>query len=191
MGVLCALALLLTVSFDALADEDSGRLRPTSRGGRVEAPVDGPPVVVSPVAVSPVAPIPTLAPPPPAPSLSQRVVELAQQYVGTPYLFGGASPATGFDCSGFVQWVLGQFGVPVGRSAAGQYSAGESVPPDQLEAGDLIFFANTYMPGISHVGVYLGDGQFVDAGTERTGVRRARLTDPYWASRYVGARRIR
>jgi cell wall-associated NlpC family hydrolase len=60
-----------------------------------------------------------------------------------------------------------------------------------MQPGDLVFFSNTYMPGLSHVGIYVGDGQFVDAGTERSGVRRASLGDPYWAARFSGARRIR
>jgi peptidoglycan endopeptidase LytE len=186
-GAFCALALLLLASSTALADEDTARFRPASRSGRTEsAPV------ASVVAPPPVAtPEPTPAPPP-APSLSQRIAGLAQQYVGSPYVFGGSSPLTGFDCSGLIQWVLGQVGVATpGRTAAGQYGVGEAVPRDQLAPGDIVFFANTYMPGISHVGVYVGDGQFVDAGTERTGVRRASLAEPYWASRYVGARRVR
>jgi len=119
------------------------------------------------------------------------MVGLAQQYVGSPYVFGGASPVTGFDCSGLVQWVLGQIGVSVDHSAAGQYGAGDPVAADQLAPGDLVFFANTYMPGISHVGVYVGNGQFVDAGTERTGVHKSSMGDPYWASRFVGARRVK
>lgn len=189
-GAFCALALLLLATSIAHAEEPTGRLRPTSRGGRAE-PRPAVTVVASPTP-APATPAPTVTPTPsPTPSLSQQITALAQQYIGSPYVFGGASPVTGFDCSGLVQWVLGQIGVSVGRTAAGQYAAGEPVPPDQLAPGDLVFFANTYMPGISHVGVYVGDGQFVDAATERTGVRRASLSEPYWAARFVGARRIK
>jgi cell wall-associated NlpC family hydrolase len=135
----------------------------------------------------PVAPPPR----PPEPSVADRIVGLAFGAVGSPYAFGGSSPVTGFDCSGLVHWVLEQLGVEVGRTAAAQYGFGQAVAPPDMQPGDLVFFANTYQPGLSHVGIYVGDGQFVDAGTERTGVRRASLGDPYWAARFVGARRIR
>lgn len=180
----------MCLSTTALADEDELRFHPVTRGGRDAAPV----ATVAPATKPSVTPTaaPSATPiPSPTPSLAQQVAGMAQQYVGSPYTFGGSSPVTGFDCSGLVQWVLGQLGVRVGHSAAGQYGTGDPVSAEQLAPGDLVFFANTYMPGISHVGVYVGDGQFVDAGTERTGVRRASMTDPYWASRFVGARRVK
>jgi cell wall-associated NlpC family hydrolase len=188
-GAVCALALFLLVSPVAFADENDARFRPVTRGGRSEpAPAAS---VVAPAGTPSPSPTPAVTPAP-TPSLSERIAGVAQQYVGSPYAFGGASPLTGFDCSGLVQWVLGQVGVGINsRSAAGQYAVGEPVAREQLTPGDLVFFANTYMPGISHVGVYVGDGQFVDAGTERTGVRRASLADSYWSARYVGARRIK
>ena len=172
----------------ALADDDYGRLKPASRGSRQESELRAPP----PLATAVAEPAPA-APPPadPTPSIGDRIVGLAFGAVGSPYVFGGSSPVTGFDCSGLVHWVLEQLGVDVGRTAAAQYGYGEPVAPPDLQPGDLVFFANTYMPGLSHVGIYVGDGQFVDAGTERTGVRRASLGDPYWAARFVGARRIR
>ncbi|HEY3108138.1 MAG TPA: C40 family peptidase [Chloroflexota bacterium] len=170
----------------ALADQDRGRLRPVSRGSRQESEPHAPPPVATAVAEPP-----PVAPPPATPSVADRIVDLAFGAVGSPYVFGGSSPVTGFDCSGLVHWVLEQLGVDVGRTAAAQYGYGQPVAPPDLQPGDLVFFANTYMPGLSHVGIYVGDGQFVDAGTERTGVRRASLGDPYWAARFVGARRIR
>jgi peptidoglycan endopeptidase LytE len=185
-GVLCALALSSVVVSAALADDGYGHLRPapSDRGGRREPPPA--------VTVVGAPPTPTATPTPqPTPTTGQRIIGIAQQYVGAPYVLGGASPVTGFDCSGLVQWVLGQLGVTVGHDAAGQYGVGDPVPSDQLAPGDLVFFANTYMPGITHVGVYVGNGEFVDAGTERTGVRRASLKEPYWAARFVGARRVR
>ena len=188
MGVLCALALLATSLSPALADEvDQGRLRPSSRGPRQESDLRAPP----PAATAVATPASTPPPPSPTPSAADKIVGLAYNAVGSPYAFGGSSPVTGFDCSGLVQWVLGQLGVQIGRTAADQFGYGDPIDPPDLRPGDLVFFANTYMPGLSHVGIYVGDGQFVDAGTERTGVRRARLGDPYWAARFVGARRIR
>ena len=175
MGVLCALGLLATTALPAYAD-DGPRLVPVSRGGRQEAPAQ-----------------PQSTNPPAAPELGlgDRIADRAIAFIGSPYTWGGASPVTGFDCSGFVQWVLGQFGLDSGRVVWAQYQHGRPVPADQLQPGDIVFFANTYTSGLSHVGIYVGDGQFVDAGTERTGVRRASLGDPYWAARFVGARRIR
>jgi cell wall-associated NlpC family hydrolase len=185
-GALCALALVATSASPTLADQTPlGRLTPSSRGSRQESEQRAlPPVVTA-------APEPAPAPPPPPPSIGDRIVGIAFGAVGSPYLFGGSSPVTGFDCSGLVHWVLEQLGVDIARSAAAQYGYGEPVAPPDMRPGDLVFFANTYMPGLSHVGIYVGDGQFVDAGTERTGVRRASLGDPYWAARFVGARRIR
>jgi cell wall-associated NlpC family hydrolase len=173
MGTLCALGLLVTTSLPAYAQE-APRLRPTSRGDRQEAP----------------APPPTSPPAAPAQSIGSRIADRALAFIGSPYAWGGASPVTGFDCSGFVQWVLGQFGIQPGRVVGAQYRGGIAVPVDKLEPGDVVFFANTYAAGLSHVGIYVGDGQFVDAGTERTGVRRASLSEPYWAARFVGARRF-
>jgi cell wall-associated NlpC family hydrolase len=186
-GALCALALVATAASPALADpQEPGRLVPTSRGSRQESELRAPPPVVT--AVPEPAPV---APPPPQPSIADRIVGLAFGAVGSPYAFGGSSPVTGFDCSGLVHWVLEQLGVDIARTAAAQYDYGQPIARSDMQPGDLVFFANTYMPGLSHVGIYVGDGQFVDAGTERTGVRRTSLGDPYWAARFVGARRIK
>jgi cell wall-associated NlpC family hydrolase len=179
MGALCALAILSTTAVPAFAEEEPPRLRPISRSARhEEAPQPAQPVVVETPA------------PAPTPSLGERITDLALQAVGSRYTWGGTSPLTGFDCSGLVRWVLGQLGIDTGRTVWSQYPHGTPVAPDQLQAGDIVFFANTYTAGLSHVGIYVGDGRFVDAGTERTGVRQASLWDPYWAPRFVGARRI-
>jgi cell wall-associated NlpC family hydrolase len=173
-------------------DHDAGRGLLTSRGGRHEVETKAPPpqaTAPAPVATPDATPVP--APAQPTPTVASRVVDLAQTAIGSPYVFGGSSPVTGFDCSGLVHWVLGQLGFDLGRTAAAQFQQGTPVSAGDLVPGDLVFFSNTYMPGLSHVGIYVGDGQFVDAGTERTGVRRASLSDPYWASRFAGARRLR
>jgi cell wall-associated NlpC family hydrolase len=127
------------------------------------------------------------AAPVPAPA-GEQVVDLAEQYVGAPYRWGGASPA-GFDCSGFVMWVYGQFGVSLPHNEAGQLASGPNVSADDLQPGDVLVFANTYRAGLSHVGIYVGDGQFVHAADERHGVTISNLWDGYWAQRLVGATR--
>ncbi len=110
------------------------------------------------------------------------------RYVGSPYAMGGASPR-GFDCSGFTSFVLAQNGISIGRTTGAQWAGGRAVSSSSLMPGDLVFFANTYGPGISHVGIYIGGGRMVGAGSERTGVSISAIFDAYWGSHYAGARR--
>lgn len=117
-----------------------------------------------------------------------QVADLAQQYVGSRYVWGGSSPA-GFDCTGFVMWVFGQFGVSLPHNEAGQLDSGERVSAEELQPGDVLVFANTYRRGLSHVGIYLGEGRFVHAVDESHGVLISNLGDGYWGSRLVGASR--
>jgi cell wall-associated NlpC family hydrolase len=117
-----------------------------------------------------------------------QVANLAQQYVGSPYRWGGTSPS-GFDCTGFVLFVYSQFGINLPHNEAGQLASGPSVSPDDLQPGDVLVFANTYRAGLSHTGIYIGDGQFVHAADERHGVMVSALWDGYWAPRLVGAAR--
>jgi cell wall-associated NlpC family hydrolase len=110
--------------------------------------------------------------------------------VGVPYRYGGEDPATGMDCSGLVRYVVrGTLGFELPRQAEAMSRIGTGVEPAQLRPGDLVFFDTLGRP-YSHVGVYLGDGQFVHAPTQRGQVRIERLSQPYWASRYNGARRL-
>ncbi|MCL6549122.1 MAG: C40 family peptidase [Alicyclobacillus sp.] len=118
--------------------------------------------------------------------LGERIAEYAQQFVGVPYRWGGES-ASGFDCSGLVQFTFAHFGISVGRSSFDQYQEGIGVSRSDLLPGDLVFF-NAYGSGPSHVGIYVGGGRFVNAASG--GVRVDSLDDGYWASHYVGARRI-
>ena len=120
----------------------------------------------------------------------QAAVRLAAQYVGYPYRSGGSSPATGFDCSGFVRYVYSKVGVDVPHGSLDQAASGRAIAPDKLRPGDLVVFENTYRPGPSHTGIYLGDGRFVHAADERDGVTISGLKDAYWAARYHGARRL-
>jgi cell wall-associated NlpC family hydrolase len=108
---------------------------------------------------------------------------------GSPYRSGGSDPA-GFDCSGFIWYVFAQHGIRVPRTVGEQFREGMDVRTDGLEAGDLLFFS-TEAPGPSHVGMVIGGDEFVHAPSARGEVRVERLSSSYWASRFVGARRIR
>jgi len=116
-----------------------------------------------------------------------RLLNIAMRFGGVPYVWGGASPA-GFDCSGFVQYVFAQVGINLPRTADVQYELGRKILQADLQPGDLGFF-ETYEPGASHNGIYVGDGKFVGANSG-TGVAVAALADTYWNTRYVGARRL-
>ncbi|RYG75259.1 hypothetical protein EON80_01250 [bacterium] len=115
----------------------------------------------------------------------------ALSYRGMPYIRGAASPSRGFDCSGLIYFLLRQRGYNPPRTAAGYKNWGTAVPRGQWKAGDLVLFSNTYKRGISHIGVYLGEGKFVHAATTRTGVRVSSLNEAYYAKKYSGARRIK
>ena len=119
----------------------------------------------------------------------QQILSKAQQYLGTPYVYGGASPA-GFDCSGFVYYVLKSFGFSPYRTPADQYKQGTFVAKENLQPGDIVFFANTYGSGISHVGIYAGNGQFIHSPNSRSVVSYSDLSSGYWANHYYGARRM-
>lgn len=107
---------------------------------------------------------------------------------GVPYRNGGVDPS-GFDCSGFVQYVFGQHGVVLPRDVRHQFGVGQSVSQGALVPGDLVFFT-TGAPGASHVGIAIGGDQFVHAPSARGVVRVEALSSVYWANRFVGARRV-
>ena len=117
------------------------------------------------------------------------VVSEANKYLGTPYIWGGSSPS-GFDCSGFVYYVLKQLGFSPYRTPADQYNQGTYVEKGSLQPGDIVFFAGTYASGISHVGIYVGGGQFIHSPNSRSTVSYSDLTSGYWAQHYYGARRM-
>lgn len=107
---------------------------------------------------------------------------------GTPYRNGG-SDRQGFDCSGFTQYVFAQYGLQLPREVREQYRLGRVVKPEELAAGDLLFFTTTE-PGASHVGIAIDGDQFVHAPSSSGVVRVERLSQPYWSRRFIGARRM-
>jgi cell wall-associated NlpC family hydrolase len=121
-------------------------------------------------------------------SIGYSITGTALHLRGTPYRNGGADPS-GFDCSGFVQYVFAQHGIVVPRRVSDQFRAGKNVGPSQLQPGDLVFFT-TVAPGASHVGIAIGGDEFVHAPSSTGEVRVERLSASYWATRYVGARRV-
>lgn len=119
-----------------------------------------------------------------------QIVEKAEQYLGTPYVYGGASPS-GFDCSGFVYYVFGTFGISVGRVPSAQNSVGTYVAKSDLRPGDIVLFSGTGgSGGISHSGIYVGGGQFIHSPNSRSTVSFADLTTGYWSQHYYTARRV-
>jgi len=123
----------------------------------------------------------------PAPWVSSLLTS-ALALRGTPYRMGGTDPS-GFDCSGFVRFVFAQVGHQLPREVQAQFKTGRPIPRDQIQAGDLVFF-ETVSKGASHVGIALGNDEFVHAPSSRGVVRTERYTLEYWAKRWVGARRV-
>ncbi len=120
-------------------------------------------------------------------SLVRSLISTAFQYMGVPYVWGGAN-SWGFDCSGFTQFVFAKMGISIPRTADVQYYNNPKVSMSNLQAGDLVFF-QTYESGPSHCGIYLGGGEFIHAASS-TGVGVASLSNSYWSSRYWGASRV-
>ena len=117
---------------------------------------------------------------------AEKLIAEAKTHLGKPYVYGASGPYS-FDCSGFTSYVYRQLGYNLNRTAAGQYSNGSYVGRDQLQPGDLVMFGRGY---INHVGIYVGDNQFIHAENGRTGVVITSMDASYYASSYVGARRI-
>jgi hypothetical protein len=119
--------------------------------------------------------------------LREELVRSARSFLGVPYLWGGASPETGFDCSGLTMTVYQLCGLDLPRTSRDQYTAGNPVELSYLEKGDLVFFA----PGgdkISHVGIYTGNGQFIHAPERGKKIRTDFLSNGYFSRTYIGAR---
>lgn len=121
----------------------------------------------------------------------QAIADVALQYVGLPYASAGRDPGTGFDCSGFTWYVvMSVLGIDIGGSPEGQVGYGSPVEYGAWAPGDLVFFANTYREGISHVGIAIGGSQMVHAENESTGVTISDITSDYYTSHYASASRL-
>jgi peptidoglycan DL-endopeptidase CwlO len=130
-----------------------------------------------------------LPPPlPPGAIDGYALVGTALSLRGTPYVNGGADPS-GFDCSGFTQYVFARYGLSLPRAVREQYRVGKPIKAEDLAPGDILFFSTTE-PGPSHVGIALGGDQFVHAPSSTGVVRVERLSSSYWSPRYLGARRV-
>lgn len=145
----------------------------------VEAPAE-PPAIAETVP----SPAPPIAPPP---SPTTLLLTTALDLRGVPYRDGGSDP-TGFDCSGFTQWVFARNGIGLPRQVKDQFKAGQPIDRNEIVAGDLVFFATT-SSSASHVGIALDGDTFVHAPSARGVVRVERLSAEYWKRRYLGSRR--
>lgn len=122
---------------------------------------------------------------------ASEVVSYAKQYLGYPYIVGGKTPATGFDCSGFTRYIFLNFGYSLGSTAASQTDIGIVISRENLEPGDLILFLNEEKTGIGHTGIYIGNGEFIHSANPQRGVVIDNLnTNSYYSERFVSARRI-
>ncbi|HEX4519055.1 MAG TPA: C40 family peptidase [Gaiellaceae bacterium] len=117
--------------------------------------------------------------------LGVRAVDYARRLLGVPYRWGGDSPQTGFDCSGFVRFVYGHFGLSLPHSSYADYDLGVRIARSSLRPGDLVFF-----DGVGHVGMYVGGGRFIHAPHTGTSVQVTSLSDPWYRASYDGARRL-
>jgi cell wall-associated NlpC family hydrolase len=181
--------------------EEAGGVAPSladTSGAQLEVPAAEELVVQSsptPSATSTPLPTPTATPKQDAASTADtgaRIAALAAGYVGFPYRWAGHSPRTGFDCSGFSWYVYDQVEISVpNHDLKGQLNAGPRLTRSELQPGDLVFFQNTYKAGLSHSGVYIGDGAFVHAVDPSLGVRSSRIDDAYWAPRFLAGSRPR
>jgi cell wall-associated NlpC family hydrolase len=164
--------------------------------GAQALPLDGE-AAVTPIATQTVEPAPE---PPRSPlrrlansiasrtaSIAHMLTQVAMRFIGVPYVFGGTS-TRGFDCSGYVQAVYAQAGIRLPRTADAQYYAARPLGGDEPKTGDLVFF-QTYLPGPSHVGIYLGNGKFAQASSSH-GVTVSELSQSYWHARFLGFRRV-
>lgn len=125
------------------------------------------------------------------PSIREQLVNYALQYVGYSYVYGGSSPSCGFDCSGLVYYVFHHFNYNVTRTASSQYAHdGSSISKANLQPGDLVFFSSNGGYSVTHVGIYIGNNQFVHASTPKIGIVISSLDSSYYQNVWYGAKRI-
>jgi len=176
MKVLIVLTAAALASACASSGANRPRPFPTPAGSSSPAPAAPAPAPATPVA--PRVELPQ----------DQPLIATALSFRGTPYRNGGSDP-TGFDCSGFTQWVFAQHGIALPREVEQQFKVGEKIKQDDLKPGDLVFF-HTESRGASHVGIFVADDQFVHAPSSRGVVRVEYVNSTYWGRRFVGARRV-
>lgn len=123
-------------------------------------------------------------------STGADIVAKAKEYLGYSYVAGGASPDTGFDCSGFTQYIYGEFGIRLNRVANAQADNGTEISKSELQPGDLVLFSYYGSDSIGHSGIYIGDGQFIHAANSNRGVVIDTLESGYYLDNYVTARRV-
>lgn len=171
---------LFKVRFGNFTSKDQARLRAESlqRAGLIEEfyiviPEDSPAVRQKQLGVD---------------YLRDSLVKSAYDFIGVPYLWGGVSAQTGFDCSGLTMTVYQLNGLDLPRHSRAQYDAGDEVSPHRLQKGDLVFFATRGHGKISHVGIYIGDDKFIHAPAAGKIIRINSLKDAYYAKRFMGAR---
>ena len=121
-------------------------------------------------------------------NLASKIISTAKKYLGVPYVWGGTTPS-GFDCSGLVQYAFKQHGISLPRTTSEQVKIGTYVSKANLRPGDLVFLQNTYRQGVSHVGIYIGDGQMIHASSSK-GVVISNLSSSYYTQHYHSARRV-
>ncbi len=118
--------------------------------------------------------------------VGQRVVAIAKRYLGIPYRWGGASPSTGFDCSGLTMYVYAKVGISLAHYTGSQWNTGRHVSRSQLRPGDLVFFT----PSLGHMGMYIGGGRFIHSPHTGDVVKISSLSDSWYSSQYQGAVRV-
>lgn len=124
-------------------------------------------------------------------SLRQQIINFGMKYVGYDYVYGGSSPSVGFDCSGFVYYVFRQYDYNVTRTASSQYAQdGVKISKSELQPGDLVFFSSNGGYSVTHVGIYIGNNEFVHASTPKIGVTVSKLDSAYYTRVWYGAKRI-
>jgi len=120
--------------------------------------------------------------------LRNALVQTAREFIGVPYLWGGTSPETGFDCSGLAMTVYQLNGLDLPRHSATQYDAGNPIDKKNLQKGDLVFFATNGDGKVSHVGIYIGNGRFIHAPSRGKNIRIESMSCNFFARRFIGAR---
>jgi len=118
-----------------------------------------------------------------------KIAQLAKSLEGSPYRYGGNSPKQGFDCSGLVHYTHNKFGIHVPRTSLQQFNAAKSISRKKLQSGDLVFF-KLNKKKVSHVGIYIGNGQFIHAPESGKVVSTSKLNEPYWQARIAGSGRL-